>query len=98
MNYGLSNKLIRNQQENYVVFMGDLDHWNQNNSNFKAHLGKIYDDLNFDISEDIKFAGGCGATLMDQMMYFGGFSSKRQVNQSKEFMINCITTNYYCIS
>ena len=43
-------------------------------------LGSFDDDLNFEYGEGTDVYTGCGAILMGEMWYFGGFSSQsRQV-------------------
>lgn len=38
-------------------------------------------DLDFDTGSDVKFVAGCGVTLRDQFMYFGGKDDyKKQVS------------------
>ena len=43
--------------------------------------GNVDDDLRFEYDINTDAHGGCGATLMGEMWYFGGFKSaqKRQV-------------------
>ena len=42
-------------------------------------LGVIEEDFVFEFGENTDVYGGCGTIFMDQMMYFGGSKSKRQV-------------------
>ena len=37
------------------------------------------DDLNFEYGQGTDVAGGCGASLMGEMWYFGGYPNTRQV-------------------
>ena len=49
--------------------------------------GNYNDDLNFEFGEGTTIFYGCGATLMDQFWYFGGYGSdnNRQVNSFNNF-------------
>ena len=42
--------------------------------------GNVDDDLSFEYGEGTDADRGCGATLMGEMWYFGGFRNTRQVS------------------
>ena len=48
----------------------------------RSYSGDYNDDLNFEYGAGTTVYCGCGATLMGQFWYFGGYGSanKRQVN------------------
>ena len=50
--------------------------------------GNVDDDLRFEYGEETDAHFGCGATLMGEMWYFGGYNNKRQVSCIDSIQLN----------
>ena len=63
----------------------------------KNILGNYSLDLQFEFEEDTDSNGGCGAILMDKMIYFGGIDNKRQVCKSfcQKLLFNPMLLNFF---
>ena len=55
------------------------------------NLGDIQEDFIFEFGENTNVYGGCGAVLMDQMMYFGGTRDKEYQKLESKYPV-CIAT------